>query len=344
MTIVSSVSTKASTFWRLLRSRGLGAATRHTGGYVRSLPVKPRPNPYQALRRGRLAQAIGLSTEIILDTNVYNSYLQHRHGEEVLLDVHDYQMVVNVSEPGLHTDLIAYGEREVHSSAQYRSELAAISATANRPVTVLEVGGHIGYFALMAASVLGEAADIHGFEPSPENFERLQDNIALNGFEDRFTLSRMAVADTTGEATLEIGQFSNQNYLVGEGVHAHAEETRGERIPVDQVSLDEYIREQGIAPEAVDVIRMDVQGAEYEILEGARSILGADDSLLIFMETHPNYVPAEKQRQLTSWLSEAGLQPVYSAAGFRTPDKWPDRRVEEIGDLIDTNAEVLLKR
>ena len=67
-------------------------------------------------------------------------------------------------------------------------------------MTVVEVGANVGYFTLLAAELVGPRGRVHAFEPDPELFELLRDNVEVNAFDHRVTLHRRAVADFHGEA------------------------------------------------------------------------------------------------------------------------------------------------
>ena len=49
----------------------------------------------------------------------------------------------------------------------------------------VDVGANIGYFSVLAACLVGEGGQVFAFEPDPDNFRLLRDNVALNGFSSR---------------------------------------------------------------------------------------------------------------------------------------------------------------
>lgn len=328
----------------ILSLEGPGAAAAAVTRYRRNRRYGAHGNVYQALVRGRVASAAGIVTDRFVGTNLYKEWLRWRHGNPVRLRVNSYEMYVDLDEPGLHDDLLSYREREVNSTRAFAAALRAVRASTDGPVTVLDVGAHIGYFALLEASVLGERADVHAFEPVPANFEVLRRNVELNGFGGRFTLNRAAVGSERGTAEVALAVHSNQSYVPSEHIVTGGTTLTGERASVEQRSLDAYLAARGIAPEAVDVLRMDLQGGEYDVLAGARSILDADSDLVLFVETHPENLGPERQTELVRWLADAGFEPVHTARGFRTPESHPELRVASIDDLRDTNAEVVLRR
>jgi FkbM family methyltransferase len=114
---------------------------------------------------------------------------------------------------------------------------------------------------------------VHAFEPEEWNFERLRLNLALNHFENVVT-NQLAVYSEPGEVTLNV--FPHEQH----GWHTlgspRMEVDGRPRPPVGQqtikaVTLDDYCAEQGI--ERVDLLKLDVEGAEMEALRGAQQLL-----------------------------------------------------------------------
>jgi hypothetical protein len=80
-------------------------------------------------------------------------------------------------------------------------------------MTFVDVGAHIGHFALVAASVLQEDGHVYAFEPDPVSFSFLQKNIAANGYDAVISPAQKAVADTVGEVKLHSGRRDRlENY------------------------------------------------------------------------------------------------------------------------------------
>jgi FkbM family methyltransferase len=116
---------------------------------------------------------------------------------------------------------------------------------------------------------------VYAFEPAPEAFGGLSAHVRLNGLEDEVTCVRAAAAASTGTATLAVDGLSGANRL-----DASAD---GERV--ETVTLDDFCRREGIRP---SFIKIDVEGAELDVLRGARETIRAGgDGLALFVEMHP---------------------------------------------------------
>lgn len=140
---------------------------------------------------------------------------------------------------------------------------------------VYDVGAHVGYYALLAATRVGPAGHVWAFEPVPENFAYLQQHIELNHISNT-TCVQTAVADVSGTTHFRMGGTRSTGKL----------STQGE-LAVSMLSLDDLVdRSQALPPH---VIKMDVEGAEIQALEGARNLL---------MRAHPKIYVATHSEAL----------------------------------------------
>jgi FkbM family methyltransferase len=125
---------------------------------------------------------------------------------------------------------------------------------------VIDVGANIGHMSLMAAREVGPTGRVIAIEPGSRAFTLLQRNAALN-FPDRITSVRAACDESDGTATLYVSKYSAEhNSLRPEPVIGGI----GEEI-VPTRSLQSLCRELDIIP---DVIKIDVEGAEWRVLKG----------------------------------------------------------------------------
>jgi FkbM family methyltransferase len=127
---------------------------------------------------------------------------------------------------------------------------------------VLDVGANIGYMSAVAASYLGTSGEVHGFEPLTECYERLQ---ILRGLNPQFRFFFNNTAIGAEEGTLTIGfnperEIRNATLVPGK----HAPQSR--EVPVSR--LDGYIAEKIAAPGRIEIIKIDVEGFEFPVLQG----------------------------------------------------------------------------
>jgi FkbM family methyltransferase len=153
---------------------------------------------------------------------------------------------------------------------------------------VLDVGAHVGYYTLLSAVLAGEGGAVWSFEPNPRNARFLRRHAEINGLASvRVTEAAVAAAD--GTARFDFGSGSGTGHLATAGA-----------LEVRTVRLDRFCAEKGIAP---DVVKIDVEGAEMEVLRGARATL-ARHRPTIFLSTHG----AEVHRESLAFMAGAGYE------------------------------------
>src|SRR3989344_5109884 len=125
---------------------------------------------------------------------------------------------------------------------------------------VIDIGAHIGLFSIFAAS-RAKNGRVYAFEPAPDNFQMLEKNIGLNNLSNIVPVNQ-AVAGKGGVRDFIL-------YKKSAAAHSFVFSKTEERdiIKVKTVSLDEIVKKNNI--EKIDVLKMDCEGAEYEILFNA---------------------------------------------------------------------------
>lgn len=168
--------------------------------------------------------------------------------------------------------------RHAEGHAAGMAELAAVAAAVLPPDgVVLDVGANIGLSALALAPLLPQGR-LLAVEPSPRSAAALRRSLALNGLEGRVTVAEMALGAAPGEA-----EFHDAGHSAG--AHLLAPDTLGgATLPKRRVrvhTVDALAAEQGI--DRLDFMKIDVEGFETEVLDGARATL-ARFRPLVFVE------------------------------------------------------------
>lgn len=139
---------------------------------------------------------------------------------------------------------------------------------------VLDVGANCGALTLVAASLVG-SGKIYAFEPSPTMRQRLQKNLELNPtLQAQVEVVPVGLGATSGR----LHYHEDPNYRGNGALNL----TEGD--PVEVMPLDDWINAEAIA--AIALIKIDVEGMEYEVLQGARATLARSHPILYF-ETLP---------------------------------------------------------
>ena len=155
--------------------------------------------------------------------------------------------------------------------------------------TVVDIGAHIGYYTLLAARIVGDTGKVYAFEPDPANHDVLVGNIKLNGFQNVVTV-RKAISDKNGQIEL----YLNEKNTGGHSIYRPEKVKR--LVVVESVTLDDYFKNR---EHPIDIVKMDIEGAEMAALSGMRKIIETNENLKIFAEFHP------------AWVKKAGVSPEY---------------------------------
>lgn len=166
-------------------------------------------------------------------------------------------------------------------------------------MTFLDIGAHVGYYSRMAADIVGSNGRVVAFEPNPHNHAMLKNNM---GNRDNVTLMQVALAEHEGTAEL------HDYLMMSASGSLHYDETLRDvqlagtqqnvdfapRLDADfapqtytvrTAPVDSLLAEQGITQ--VDVVKMDIEGAEMGALRGMRETIANSPTLALVMEYNP---------------------------------------------------------
>ncbi|MHA1491431.1 MAG: FkbM family methyltransferase [Promethearchaeota archaeon] len=129
-------------------------------------------------------------------------------------------------------------------------------------MTILDIGTNKGYFTLLSAKKMKDEGEILSFEPHPENYYWIKKSISANGYKS-IKLFQIALFNKNGEMRLFEGSKSGHHSLV------RNKDLGSITIPTKK--LDDILADQKIS--RVDLIKIDVEGAEIQVLEGANNLL-----------------------------------------------------------------------
>jgi len=183
-----------------------------------------------------------------------------------------------------------------------RYEAALVQRLLSDDDVFWDIGANVGYFTLVAAAALVNHGQIAAFEPGENAYARLVENLGLNPYRNVKTFN-LAVSDREGEAVLHVsGDIADSSASLYEPGQAQA---RGQACRT--VALDHFLRAEGLRPP--NLIKLDVEGAELAVLQGARELL-AHTPPLFLMEM-------EEKNLAAAGASKAAIAQVLTGYGYR---------------------------
>lgn len=182
-----------------------------------------------------------------------------------LVELPDFKIYVPTDDWAIGRHILVQKFYEPHVTSVIKSVLSP-------GMGFLDIGANIGYFSLMAASLVGSSGKVFSFEPSQHNCNCLYLSAKTNNF-DNIDIYPFAVAekqatfiyDTTLGTNGCISEFDN-NLTIEES-----------RSLVRSMVLDEVLRDV----ERINLIKIDIEGAEFRALEGAKEIFKKHRPLII---------------------------------------------------------------
>jgi FkbM family methyltransferase len=163
---------------------------------------------------------------------------------------------------------------------------------------VVDIGAAFGFYTILSSKRVGMKGKVVAIEAQPDSFEMLNKNIKLNGLANVITLNYAAYSK---KSRLKLySSYSIMRERAGKDFQEH--------IEVNANTLDHLLQLQGIKD--VDWIKIDVEGAEYEVLKGAHNILSNSNDMSILIEIHgqKNYT------LIKEYLSSYGFEIKYEKA------------------------------
>lgn len=173
-------------------------------------------------------------------------------------------------------------------------EIDALVAGLPANPVVLDVGGHIGCFS-MSMALASPTAQVFTYEASPSTYEFLVRNLKSNGLADRVNATNTALSDHHG--TLEFASSS-----LGSGLNGITQSLADQNVV--EVPCITFAEAVAAAGGRVDLVKMDVEGAEYPIVLGSKP---ADWGSVQKVAIEFHGVPGKHWHELRDFFTEAGL-------------------------------------
>jgi len=179
----------------------------------------------------------------------------------------------------LYPHLVRHAEwlaTAIHEPESTRAYCRAI-----RPgMLVVDGGANMGGYSMLASRRVGASGTVFAFEPEPRNFERLSRR--MPSWRNVVVVPE-AIAGYSGEASLHLDTFH--------AGHSLRELRTDESVAVPVTTLDDFVRAHGLP--GLDVVKLDIEGAELDAIDGMRMLLSGSRRPVIVCEVHPPITPEE---------------------------------------------------
>jgi FkbM family methyltransferase len=149
---------------------------------------------------------------------------------------------------------------------------------------VIDIGAHIGLYTIISSKRVGANGKVVTIEADPSNFEMLNSNIKLNQLTNVIPLNYAVHSkETKVKLYLPSGEsgFTKYNTIMPNWINAQEK-----FVEVNANTLDYLLQLNEIRQEEVNWIKIDVEGAEFEVLKGATNVLSKSKDIAILMELH----------------------------------------------------------
>jgi len=167
-------------------------------------------------------------------------------------------------------------------------------------MTVIDVGAYVGYFTILASSLVGPRGRVYALEPETTAFEYLKRNIHLNECTNVVAINK-AASDKATTVLLRRDPKGPESFVT-DSLRAFDGET------VEALSLDSLLGADDWP--RVDVVKMNIEGSELKALKGMRELSSRNPALQLVMEFNPTAMlrAGVSREDLTVTLSELGFR------------------------------------
>jgi FkbM family methyltransferase len=189
-----------------------------------------------------------------------------------VMRTHDFYIFLDPSDMGISPSIGVLGWYELKTTELFIKLI-------RRGSTVIDVGANVGFFTLLAARLAGSDGVVLSFEPEASSYSLLSKSIERNDYRN-VQLFQQCVSNINGQQTLHLSVTSHK------GLHSTAMNLGGEKVVVPSTKLDTVA--SGLSINSIDLLKIDAEGAEPEVLEGATCLLSQSRVKNIIMEwEHP---------------------------------------------------------
>ena len=193
----------------------------------------------------------------------YDRVMELVRNETLDLELRDFEGVFSLNKNSTLTKFVI-------KEGGYEPELAeCVKQSIDREKDAIDIGANVGFFSVLFGKTLGSNSRVLSVEPTPGALKNLKSNLERNGIGNSIVFEG-ALSKETGE--LEFNQVvGHEEYSSIQNIaHQNALGFETETIKVKCETLDSLVEKHGLQP---GFIKMDVEGAEWEVIQGAKETL-----------------------------------------------------------------------
>ena len=207
--------------------------------------------------------------------------------------------VAELSEFKIYFDLNDSAVGKFVRDNNYEPEVAAVFRNLLRPgMSVLDIGANIGYFTMLSASIVGPSGHVFAVEPNHQNVKLIEASRRLNRFQ-QITVAPFAAASEVGILSLTTSHSTGTTSLLPDEISALL---KARIVPC--AAIDSLMPPD----QRIDLIKIDVDGAEYRAMQGCRSLIERSRPAII-SEFAPGLLPGISGidgKQYLTWFGTQG--------------------------------------
>lgn len=226
------------------------------------------------------------------------------------LNITEGKIILNQQDVAV-SGMLALGAFEPYQMALFRQII--------KPgMTVVDIGANIGLYSVIAGKLVGKDGKVFSFEPEKNNYEFLNRNIEANNLNNVFP-NKTAVSSEKSTKNLFLFSENTGSYSLVDNRKTNVS------VPVQTDTLDNLLKQ--LSTNKVDVIKMDIEGAEYKAFEGMIQTINNSANLKMMIEFFPNAIRRFNQDPLQFLNTIKSL-------GFKISEINEDKKTTiEINDL-----------
>ena len=242
-----------------------------------------------------------------------------------VIKTNGYKLALVPNDLGISAELAIFKKHEpIHTQL--------ISQEIKPGMICIDLGANIGYYAMLEGKLVGKKGKVICIEPSPTNFSYLKKNIELQQ-NSNFEAFNFAIGDRDGAVKFLVSNKTNLSRVVSEFHHQYDDQTSTIEVPMKK--LDSFLREN--PQPKIDLIRMDIEGFEYEASFGMVETLKKFKPILI-IEVHTNELSLERSKEFLDNLRKLGYNIKYYFPKF-----WDFNIISSMKDVKKISIEDLIK-